>query len=74
MPAPFSQDCQVGSTDSIVEDSPLPNVAAALQKRKQIRILAIGASSLSTRRRTARGGHTDQSGKSCSRRSKASTS
>jgi acyl-CoA thioesterase-1 len=59
MPAPFSQDCQVGSTTSIAEESPLPNVAAALQKRKQVKILAIGASSLASRR-TARGGHTDQ--------------
>ena len=58
MPAPFSQDCQIGS-QSIVEESPLPNVAAALQNRKQLRILAIGASSLSTRRSAAHGGHTD---------------
>lgn len=59
MPAPFSNDCQVGSATSIAEESPLPNVAAALQKRKQVRILAIGASSLASRR-TARGGYTDQ--------------
>jgi acyl-CoA thioesterase-1 len=58
MPAPFSQDCQIGN-QSIVEESPLPNVAAALQSRKQLRILAIGASSLSTRRFGGHGGHTD---------------
>jgi lysophospholipase L1-like esterase len=43
MPAPFSQDCQVPN-EQIVEQSSLPNVAAALQNRKQIRILAIGSS------------------------------
>jgi len=57
MPAPYSQDCQVGGT-TIVEESPLPNVAAALQKRKQVRILAIGASPL-VGRRLARGTHTE---------------
>jgi acyl-CoA thioesterase I len=57
MPAPFSHDCQVGNA-AIVEESPLPNVAAALQTRKQIRILAIGAASLSPRR-SGPGGHTD---------------
>jgi acyl-CoA thioesterase-1 len=57
MPAPFSQDCQIGNT-SIVEESPLPNVAAALQTRKQIRILTIGAASLGPRR-SGSGGHTD---------------
>ena len=41
--APYSPECQGGSTE-IVAESPLPNVAAALQKRKTIRILAIGAS------------------------------
>ena len=59
MPAPFSQDCQVGN-DSVVEQSPLPNVAAALQKRKQIRILAIGSSPSVGRRTSARGGHSEQ--------------
>jgi lysophospholipase L1-like esterase len=54
MPAPFSQDCQTGN-EQIVEQSPLPNVAAALQQRKQIRILAIGSSS-SIGRRSSRGG------------------
>jgi lysophospholipase L1-like esterase len=58
MPAPFSQDCQIGST-AVVEESPLPNVAAALQTRKQVKILAIGASPL-TGRRSGRGWHTDQ--------------
>jgi acyl-CoA thioesterase I len=43
MPAPFSHDCQVGTT-ATATDSPLPNVAAALAKHKKIRILAIGAS------------------------------
>jgi lysophospholipase L1-like esterase len=57
MPAPFSQDCQVGDT-AIVEESTLPNVAAALQSRKQVRILTIGASS-TVGRRTARGLHTE---------------
>jgi acyl-CoA thioesterase-1 len=43
VPAPLSQECQGGSTE-IVAESPLPNVAAALQKRRTVRILAIGAS------------------------------
>lgn len=42
MPAPFSRDCHVANAEVIVE-SPLPNVAAALEKAKRIRILAIGA-------------------------------
>lgn len=58
MPAPFSQDCQVGGT-AIVEESPLPNVAAALQNRKQVKILAIGASAL-VGRRSRPGGYTEQ--------------
>jgi len=49
VPAPFSRDCQIGST-AIVEESSLPHVAAALQSRKQIKILAIGASPVLTRR------------------------
>jgi lysophospholipase L1-like esterase len=53
MPAPFSRDCQVAN-DVVITDSPLPNVTAALQKRKTIRILAIGASAMAHRR--ARGG------------------
>ena len=55
-PAPFSQDCQTGGV--IVEESPLPNVAAALQTRKQVRILTIGAST--AMRRPGRGPHTEQ--------------
>jgi acyl-CoA thioesterase-1 len=55
MPAPFSRDCQIGN-ESIVEQSPLPNVAAALQKRQNIRILAIGSSSPSGRRGARIGG------------------
>lgn len=42
-PAPFSPECQGGSTE-IVTESPLPHVAAALQKRRTVRILAIGNS------------------------------
>ncbi len=57
MPAPFSRDCQVGAGgDPIVSQSPLPHVAAALRTRKQIRILAIGASA-SAGRRSIRGGY-----------------
>jgi lysophospholipase L1-like esterase len=58
MPAPFSQDCQLGGNE-ITADSQLPNVAAALQQRKQIRILAIGAS-FPGRRRHTRGGHVEE--------------
>jgi len=43
VPAPLSAECQSGSTE-IVSESPLPNVAAGLQKRRTIRILAIGSS------------------------------
>ena len=42
-PAPYSAECQSGSTE-IVTESPLPNVASALQKRRTVRILAIGNS------------------------------
>jgi acyl-CoA thioesterase-1 len=49
VPAPYSRDCQVGST-VVVEESPLPHVAAALQSRKQLKILAIGASPVLSRR------------------------
>jgi acyl-CoA thioesterase-1 len=42
-PMPYSPDCQSGSTE-IVAATPLPNVAAALQKRRTVRILAIGNS------------------------------
>jgi len=47
--APFSQDCQIGNM-AVVEESPLPHVAAALQSRKQIKILAIGATPVLSRR------------------------
>jgi acyl-CoA thioesterase-1 len=43
VPAPYSPECQGGSTE-IVAATPLPNVAAALQKRRTVRILAIGNS------------------------------
>jgi len=56
-PAPFSPECQGGSTE-IVTESPLPHVAAALQKRRTVRILAIGNS---TGRR--QGGFTRQIGR-----------
>src|SRR5258708_11358177 len=49
VPAPYSHDCQVGST-VVVEESPLPHVAAALQSRRQLKILAIGASPVLSRR------------------------
>jgi len=58
MPAPFSRDCQVAN-DAVISESPLPNVAAALQKRKAIKILAIGASAVAGRR-GRRGSYTDQ--------------
>jgi lysophospholipase L1-like esterase len=54
VPAPYSRDCQIGST-AIVEESPLQHVTAALQSRKQLKILAIGASPIMSRRVT--GGH-----------------
>jgi len=47
--APYSRDCQVGNM-AVVEESPLPHVAAALQSRKQLKILAIGASPVLSRR------------------------
>jgi lysophospholipase L1-like esterase len=49
MPAPFSRDCQVPN-NAVISESPLPNVTLALQKRKVIRILAIGASAITGRR------------------------
>lgn len=58
MPAPFSRDCQVGST-ATASESPLPNVAAALRDKRKLKILAIGASP-SAGRRSARGGHTGE--------------
>jgi acyl-CoA thioesterase I len=41
---PYSKECQGGGTPIVIE-APLLNVAAAVEKRKAIRILAIGASS-----------------------------
>lgn len=58
LPAPFSRDCQAAEAADI-GNSPMPNVAAALRTRKQIKILAIGASA-TTGRRLARGGYTEQ--------------
>jgi len=43
VPVPYSPECQGGTTE-VVTETPLPNVAAALQKRRTIRILAIGSS------------------------------
>lgn len=40
----FTRECQPGGTATATE-SPLPNVAAALQRKKKIKILAIGAAS-----------------------------
>jgi lysophospholipase L1-like esterase len=57
-PTPFSKDCQFGD-NPIVAESPLPNVAAALKNRKQVRILTIGSSSVSGRRLN-HGGYADQ--------------
>jgi lysophospholipase L1-like esterase len=56
VPSPYSQECQAGGL-AITGESPLPNVAAALEQRKAIRILAIGASA---GRRRARGTYTEQ--------------
>jgi lysophospholipase L1-like esterase len=58
MPAPFSRDCQVANGE-VIRESPLPNVAAALQDRKSIKILAIGASATAGGR-GRRGGYTEQ--------------
>lgn len=43
MTLPFSQACQAGSSILSTEESPLPNIAAALAQRKTLRILAFGA-------------------------------
>jgi len=56
VPTPLSKACQVGDTATATEH-PLPNVAAALKDRKELRILAIGAAS---GRRGARGSYTAQ--------------
>jgi lysophospholipase L1-like esterase len=58
MPAPYSQDCRLGNVPPISE-APLPNVAAALQKGKKLKILAIGAAATAGRR-GRRGGYTEQ--------------
>ena len=52
--APLSKACQAGASTS-AEESPLPNVAAALAQRKSLRILAMGAA---PGRVSARGGYT----------------
>jgi hypothetical protein len=44
VPTPLSKACQTGDTP-IATEHPLPNVAAALKGRKELRILAIGAAS-----------------------------
>ena len=54
MPAPFSQDCQVGNDGDRRASRRCPTSRPRLQKRKQIKILAIGASPSAGRRRTAR--------------------
>ncbi len=43
-PPSFTRECQPGNTMTATE-SPLPNVAAALQRRKKLKILGIGAAS-----------------------------
>jgi lysophospholipase L1-like esterase len=43
-PIPIARECQVKG-EQTATDSPLPNVAAAIARRREIRILAIGASS-----------------------------
>jgi acyl-CoA thioesterase-1 len=57
-PTALTQDCQVAG-GSVATNSALSNVTAALQQHKQIKILAIGASS-AVRRGTWRGGHTEE--------------
>jgi len=52
--SPYSPECRVGNTE-IANELPLPNVARALQSRKSIKILAIGASSF---RHRGRAGYT----------------
>ena len=47
------------ATHAQISEAPLPNVAAALQKRKKLKILAIGASATAGRR-GRRGGYTEQ--------------
>jgi lysophospholipase L1-like esterase len=52
--APLSKACQPGAS-ATADESPLPNVAAALAQRKSLRILAMGAA---PGRVSARGGYT----------------
>lgn len=54
---PYSRECQVGG--QVIAASPLPNVATALDNRKKIRILTIGASAAAGRR-FGKGGYTVQ--------------
>lgn len=54
---PYSRECQVGG--QVIAPSPLPNVATALDNRKKIRILTIGASAAAGRR-FGKGGYTVQ--------------
>jgi lysophospholipase L1-like esterase len=56
VPVPLTKACQIGDI-AIATEHPLPNVAAALKDRKELRILAIGASG---GRRGGRGGYTEQ--------------
>lgn len=53
-PSPYSKACQPGAA-ATADESPLPNVAAALAQRKTLRILAFGAA---PGRVSARGGYT----------------
>jgi acyl-CoA thioesterase I len=50
VPAPYSPECQGGTTE-IVAETPLPNVTAALQKRRTVRILAIGSAAAASGRK-----------------------
>jgi len=54
---PYSRECQIGG--QLIAASPLPNVATALDNRKKIRILTIGASAAAGRR-FSKGGYTAQ--------------
>lgn len=53
-PSPYSKSCQPGAA-ATADESPLPNVAAALAQRKTLRILAFGAA---PGRVSTRGGYT----------------
>jgi acyl-CoA thioesterase-1 len=54
---PYSRECQIGG--QVIAASPLPNVATALENRKVVKILTIGASA-SSGRRFSKGGYTAQ--------------